>query len=168
MIHIFLALLLLTSCHPVEPNRPKYNHESKQIPLRVGSVNVTISPAAQSADSMGIFSALKDWSKKRFMLSGRGMLTVHVDVEKTPMQSDSMNFWNNHAIVLTLTLSGSDLYKAVSLKIKTHRTMGAFPHHPPTVGTPAWSEFIGNLINSIDAQILHGLRRYGPKLLMKS
>ncbi|MCY4414470.1 MAG: hypothetical protein OXC30_05780 [Alphaproteobacteria bacterium] len=172
MIHLLLAALLISCAHNKQNSPTRYTHNATTIPLLISNISVAFPEnmdghTIKEVDSLGICGALTEWSQKRFQTHGDGTMRVMVTTEKVPTTGPiTKNFWNHNALIITIHITGSSLYTDVKLRIKAHRSMNIFRYGPPKHGTPAWAEFMTNLINSVDAQVVSGLQKYAPKLLV--
>lgn len=161
-----LLVLLLTSCSFMRQHSvPEYTHNSQTIPLSVNAVKVTINDTTSTCENSGFAGALRQWGQKRFKpMAKTGTLEVVVTTEPIAdcLSDEGIT---NRTIVISVRIHGSEFYETARLQIKAYRTNNKFGSEPPEKGSEVWSEYMSNFINSIDAQILQGLRHYTPKLL---
>ena len=164
--YILSVLLLLSSCAALHtPSKPRYTHNTQSLPLSVNAIQISIQDSSVACDQSGLSEALREWAQKRFRpMAATGVMELVVSTEPIApcISGDGID---SRTVVVSVRVRDSELYDTVRLQVKTYRTNNKFGSEPPTPGSAVWSEYMSNLVNSLDAQILQGLRRYAPKLL---
>jgi len=167
MIYLLLLVLLTSCCAMGTPTQPRYTHDKSQVALNVQSVRVVINDPSNTAEQSGLSSAFRSWERKRFRTIGSsGTLLVTVSTKESPDVECGQNalILQKRRVTVSVRVMESEIYEDVNLAIETSRTNNDLPSHQPSKGSAAWAEYMTNLVNSIDTQIIHGLRRYAPKL----
>lgn len=166
MFFYILSVLLLSSCAALhKPCKPQFTHNEQSLPLEVHGVRVAVRDTTVACEQSGLAEALREWARKRFRpIAQTGTMELVVTTEPIApcITGDGID---SRTVVVSVRIHGSALYDTVRLQVKAYRTNNKFGSEPPTPGTEVWSEYMSNLVNSLDAQIVHGLRHYAPKLL---
>ena len=167
MIYILLALLL-SGCSALRtPYHPQYAFNKFSVPLDVASVSVTIADNTDAARDSGLARAMRTWSTKRFKAIGtQGSLRLILKTKPiAPCMPD--RGLTTRKVVVDVYVQNTRHYETAHLQIELFRTNNKFGAEPLLVGSEEWATYMTDFVNTLDAQILQGLRHYAPKLFTK-
>lgn len=173
MLQFLLLLLLASCCNRPNIGTPDFSFKNNPIPIQVREIRFSIDQCSDGVplkeeDKILLAKSLKLWSQKRFIPQGQGVLEINLKLvsltKEENHKASSKNAMNNHAVQLILALEGSPIYSNLDIIIQAHRSSN-FADKPPALQSEEWAQYLTNLVNSLDTQVIYALRCYGKKLI---